>query len=244
MNRANQLIFKGLWTIAGILGLLCVVTIAITLGQRKVIVREWASSVKELKEEIGEMKTSISSSAISKMKKEYSWLDEQGAVINELLKKKNLSSEISSPLDFKEKLLKTQLTLKQLADIQGSVIPEDIGFPVYVGGKIPEEDEVYLLSKQLYVIGELLELLLRHKVEEVVSVKCSPIKKGEGLYEELPFEITVRCVYEDLLEILNDTANTSFLTIIRTMNINKIDENKVEALLQIGIVEFGLEDRQ
>ena len=214
--------------------------VGITWRGRVKLVSEWNKMFRDLEEKLEILKLPPTTKSIFIMRKDYDWLVKQQKEIWGLLETRSLPMDKPTPLEFKEVLLNTEVKLRQLADIQGSQVPEHLGFPEYAGGEIPQSDEVVLLNKQLIVLNEIINLLLKYKVTKIISVERLPyIYYSEGdLYRELTFRIKIQCVLEDLLGVLADLPKTPFLAVVRSMKLDKVDENRVKAVLIIGVVEF------
>lgn len=233
--------FNILLVIVAITGCVCIVTAGMTWYRKVSTNAEWKEVFTNLKRELEELKLPPTTRSIFAMRREYEWLLEQQEKIWGLLEAKRLPINKLSPLEFKEELLNTDTKLRQLARIQGSELPQDLGFPEYAGGQIPLASEVVLLNKQLAVINEIVSLLLKHKVEDIIAIERLPyIYYSEGnLYEEIAFRIETQCILEDLLRVLADLPKTSFFTVVRSIKLDKVDENRVKAELLVGVVEFG-----
>lgn len=238
--KGNSRLFSVLWIIIAVIGCVCIIMVGITLQGRVKLVSEWNKMFRDLEHKLGILKLPPTTKSIFIMRKDYDWLVKQQKEIWALLETKSLPMDKPTPLEFKEVLLNTEVKLRQLADIQGCQVPEHLGFPEYAGGGIPQTNEVVLLNKQLVVVNEILNLLLKHKVAKIILIEKLPyIYYSEGdLYRELAFRIEVQCVLEDLLGLLADLPKTSFLAVVRSIKLDKVDENRVKAVLIIGVVEF------
>lgn len=238
--KVNNAFFKAIWIIIAIAGCICIITVGITWHGKMELISEWNRMFIDLQRKFKTLKLPPTIKNIFIIRRDYNWLVEQQKEIQGLLELQCLPIDKPTPLEFKENLLNTEIKLRQLADIQGCQIPKDLGFPEYAGGEIPLVSEVVLLNKQLVVLSEIVNLLLKHKVEMVISIERLPyIYYSEGnLYKELAFRIEVQCVLEDLLGVLADLPKTSFLTVVRSIKLNKVDDKRVKAELLIGVVEF------
>lgn len=205
-----------------------------SLHQRDQLLLEWQSGLVRLA-------YPPTTKSIFALHRSYQWLEQNYEEMRGLFRVKRLKTERLTPLQFKERLLDAQMKFKQLADIQDSKLPLDIGFSEYIGGKIPEEDTVPLLTEQLTIIQELVDLLLKNKVAEIILIERLPAGnrgKKHNPYQELGIIIEIRCRQEQLLKVLTEMANTSFFTIVREIDIKKITENEIAAKLTIGIVNW------
>lgn len=240
MNTNKYGLFRIWWILIAIIGCVCIVTVGITWHRKVKLISEWNQMSRDLERELKTLRMPPTTKSIFAIRREYEWLVARQKEIWGLLEAKRLSVSISTPLDFKEELLNTETKLQQLAGIQGCQVPEDLGFPEYAGGEIPAASEVVLLNKQLTVINEIVNLLLKHKVENIILIERLPYiyYSEEDLYEELVFRIEVQCVLENLLGVFADLTKTSFFTVVRSVNLDKVDENRVRAELLIGVVEF------
>lgn len=221
--------------------LMCLV-MAVTTWRKKVNAVSRYYKTKNLYEKsIVDLKFSPTSENVFALKKEREWLIEKEGELKAVLTKKKIDDQKLTPLEFKEELLNTQLKLKQLADIQGCRLQGDLGFSEYTEGNIPLPNEVSLISQQLIIVDEIVNLLLKYKVEKISNIIMMPYISydKDGLYQEIGIKLRVRCVFENLLNILNDIVNAPYIFVVRNVNITKIDENRVDAELVIGAVEFN-----
>lgn len=177
------------------------------------------------------------------LQREYEWLLEREKEVKQLLSKKQITCPELTPLQFKEELLNTQTKLKQLADIQGCKLQEDLGFSEYTAGEIPQARDVIVLTKQLVVINEIVKILLKNKVSEIGYIaRLGDITQTkvaeENLCQEIVFRMEMGCVLEDLLNVLKDLVNAPYILVVRNLKIDKLDESKVSAELVVGAMEF------
>lgn len=239
--NADKKTFNLLWLTIAVAGFICLITVGVTWHRKAKLVSGWSSIFIKLEEDFDGSVVPPTPKNIFTIQKEYKWLLSKQKEVRGLLKSKSLPVEKLTPLEFKEKLLNYDTKLKQLASIQSSQIPSDLGFPEYVGGEIPQVNEVELLDKQLIVINEIVDLMLKHRIEQIGSIERLPYiyYSEDSLYKEIVFRFKIKCVFENFLQVLIDLPKTSFFSVVRNVQLDKLDENTVEAELIIGIVEFN-----
>lgn len=238
----NRKISKTRWVFIIVIGFICLVAVALTWYSKSRSVSKYADMVNQWNIELASLKVIPTPENVFGLQREYEWIVDKEKDIRQLLFKRQLPTRDLTPLQFKEELLSTQTKLKQLADIQGCKLQEDIGFPEYAAGEIPAGQEVSLLGEQLTVINELVDLLLKHKVSEISSIQRLPdVTSGRGsgnLYEEIGFRIGLQCALEDLLGVLADIINAPYILVVRNLKINKVDEARVNVEMLVGAVDF------
>lgn len=229
------------WILIVMIGFLCLIAVLMTWSVKAMLEREYYRMVDKWNRGIVVLKVIPTPENVFGLQREYKWMVDKDKEIKEVLSKRRLPDINLTPLQFKEELLNSQTKLKQLADIQGSRIQDDLGFPEYIAGEIPDVDDVPLLGKQLTVINGLVNIFLKHKVSEIVSIQRSlGIYQAKGdLYKEMVFKIELQCALEDLLGILTDIMNTPYILVVDRLGIRKIDEAKVNVEMLVGAVEFG-----
>lgn len=238
MESMNKL--KIGWVLIAVIGLLCIGFVLYTWHLKAGAVSEYRELINQWNRNLASLKIVPTPENIFILQREYEWVVNKDKELKGLLLKRQLQKKELSPLQFKEELLDMQTKLKQLADIQGCKLEEDIGFSEYAVGEIPSKNEVALLYKQLLVINKLVNLLLKHKVAEIGPIRRLPgVYHGErNLYREIVFKINIQCVLEDLLGVLADMVNVPYMLVVRSLSIDKLDGNKVNVELLIGAVEF------
>lgn len=234
----------GLWQIIiGIIGAISLIIALLTWHAKAGTIRSYREMLNQWKKDLANIKIAPTPENIFFLQREYEWIaDKQKELIQSLLKK-GIPYQGLTPLQFKEELLSTQTKLKQLADIQGCKLQEDLGFPEYTAGEIPQTGEVAHIAKQLTVINEFVSLFLKHKTSEADSITRLPdtaaVADKEGnLYEEMTFQLVLQCTMEDLLGVLVDIINAPYVLVVRNLKINKTDESRVSVEMVVGAVEF------
>jgi len=177
---------------------------------------------------------------IFKLQEDCKWLRDKETRLLHDLKGKKIEDKGLTPLQFKEELLNVQTSLKKLSGIQGSIIQEDIGFSEFASGQIPDVNEVPLLSRQLAVINETLNIFLKHKVGTVGSIaRSNKIYYDEKeMYNEILIGYEITCTMEDLIKILNDIVNAPYIMIVRGLKISDMEGSRLNVELAVGEVEI------
>jgi len=240
MNTEKNRLFKIWWIIIAAVSGICIIMIITTWTGKKKLTGEWEKNLAELQKDFKIQKLPPTTKSIFIMQNEYKWLVKKQKAIWKLLNSKKISMSNAAPLAFKERLFNTQTKLRQLADIQGCSIPKNIGFGEYSGGRIPSAGEVPLLGKRLTIIEEIINLALKYKLKEIVSINYLQeiYYSRQRLYKQFLFKIEVQCVYENLLEFLRALPEASFFIAVKSIELDKVDENTVKAKIVLGVTEF------
>lgn len=234
MNR-----YKIRYIATAIAGFMCLAVILLTLRIKIAAVHGYRDIFNQWNKDLVNLKVAPTPENIFFLQREYEWIIGRESELRKLLLNKGISIQGLTPLQFKEELLNSQTKLKQFADIQGSKIQGDLGFPEYASGEIPQPGEVALLTKQLAVINELVNLLLKHKVIEVNSITRLPGVSAKGdIYQEMAFKIELQSTLEDLLGVLQDLINAAQVLVVKDLKINKLDEGRIGVEMLIGVCEF------
>lgn len=221
---------KTRFIIPGAIGAVCLVILLVILVIKTKTVRDYKILAGQWNEDLAGLKVAPTPENIFSLRREHEWIAAKEKELIQLLLKKTVPVRGLTPLQFKEELLNAQTKLRQLSAIQGSKLVEDLGFAEYTAGVIPHQDEVDSLTKQLTVINELVNLLLKYKVSEINSITRMP-----GMI----FKIEMHCSVEDLLAVMGDIVNAPYVLIVKNLKINKLDENKVTVEMLIGVCEFA-----
>lgn len=227
------------WVIVVALLLSSMIMALVTFQQRMTAERTWKQLLAGWQENVEKLSYPPTTKTILVLQHEYEWLRNEYDEMNKLLIAKKIDAERITPLEFKEKLLDAQLRFKQLAAIQNSKMPKSLGFSEYTGGRIPVESDVPVLHKQLLVIKGIVDLLLKNKVSEIIVIERFSEVEIANVYKELKIKIVLQCKLEQLLKILDELANSIYLTVVQTVEIEKLAENEVEVVLDIGIIDWN-----
>jgi len=241
MNRKTKVLYKFWWSLVIVVFSVSLAASLLSWYRKRNVKRTWQAMIRDRQAQLAKLRFPLTTKTLFALRREYDWLNEKNTEVWEQLEEKRLVWDEPKPLEFKEKLLNAQLKFRQLADIQGAVIPADLGFPQYARGEIPRKKDIPLLNQQLFIVNEVVNLLLKHKVEKILAIYCQPeMETGEGnLYRELKFKITVQCLVRELIEILTALANTPFITTVNDISLEKVDDNRVVAVLNLAVIEFN-----
>lgn len=226
--------------IIAVLGCICLLMVLSSYHIKASAVSKYRDVIREWNSDLAKLKMAPSPENIFLVQKEYEWLIDKEKNLKQLLAKRKVEYKDLTPLQFKEELLSTQIKLKQLADIQDCKLQGDLGFPEFSAGAIPQSKDVSLLTKQLRVIDELVNLLLKCKIGKIESItRLAGVYYSEGnLYQEITFRIGINCTLEDLLRVLQDIINLPYILVARDIKIDKVDENLISVEILVGAVEF------
>lgn len=239
MRTREYKVSKTKWIIIAILISFCLIFVVLTLYKKFSIFSEYNNIADQWNRELLNLKITPTPENVFTVHGERNWIVDKEKELKLVLSNKQIKGPSQTPLQFKEELLNTQIKLKQLSDIQGCKLQEDLGFLEYTAGEIPGAGEVAKLKKQLTITNELINIFLRHKVSEICSLQRMPdIYEGEdNLYSELVFKLQIKCTLEDLLGVLADIINSPYILVVRNIKIDKLDEARIDVVLILGAVE-------
>jgi hypothetical protein len=220
---------------------LCIGLAGFTWYEKIKAIKEYKGMLERRSKITDAIKVAPTTENILIIKKDSEWFYSKNKELKDTLAKKKINVSGRTPLEFKEELLSSQVKLKQLAGIQGCKMDESLGFSEYVSGEIPPGELVPLLSKQLIIINELIDIMLKYKVNEIISIARSNnvYTDKKNTYKEMAFSFEVNCTIEELLGVLKDIINAQHILIVRDVDIQKTNENDISAKLLIGAVEIN-----
>jgi hypothetical protein len=163
-----------------------------------------------------------------------------------------------SPDAWKKIMLKKRESLKEMADSNKVVLPEDFffGFKLYKD-RNPPETTTAKLGVELIGIEALSKALITSGVSEIKSIKrstdmtitasspatsgeetiaTSPLPGPEGLYDVYPLEVTFRCRTAQLRKVMNKIRGDNVLFITRFL----VAQNEVQAVRKKSEVQASL----
>lgn len=155
---------------------------------------------------------------------------------------------ILKALEFKEKLRSYEDSFRKYK----IPIQEGIGFKDYMGGLLPAEEQLEMLSKQLYWIVKMLHLLIENGVDSVTEIARSSaveeienvVSKNEKhkLFRLYRTQFTFRMSHKALLSTLKSISEIPKMVKIEFLSIKKSENaNSVKSLnvtMQISLVEY------
>jgi len=239
MRTENKKTIGLWWIIIVVLLLPSLIMVSVTFHQRRTAEKTWQQLLAGWQESMGKLSYPPTTKTIFVLQHEYEWLRDKYNEMTKLLIAKKINTKKITPLEFKEKLLNAQLKFKQLAAIQDSKMPKSLGFPEYIGGRIPAESNVAVLHKQLIVIKGIVDLLLKNKVSEIIVIERFPEVETDNVYKKLKVKIVMQCKLEQLLKILDELANAAYFTVVQQVEIEKLAENEVEVVLSVGVIDWN-----
>ncbi len=159
-----------------------------------------------------------------------------------------ISPESMDPLQFKEKLIRTQKKLREEAKDFSLVLPESIGFAKYEA-ELSLPSEIPLLLRRLRVMDELIYLMtltgissiddinfIEETVKKEKSAVPAPNIKGKkpppipynskeehkpAIYDEIIISFKVTCTYSELIDFLYKLKSSPFIFIVDDLDIAK-----------------------
>ncbi|KPK40633.1 MAG: hypothetical protein AMJ78_06985 [Omnitrophica WOR_2 bacterium SM23_29] len=159
-------------------------------------------------------------------------------------KPKSRMPKEGDPLRFKEELYKIQTKLKQDGSPIGFEFPAGLGFAKYEK-EIPSASELPIRVKQLEIIQEIGDLMLKAKVPKITDVEFKDIKditlekSKDILYKEFPLEVSFKCKNENLINFLHGLTISDIPFMIDSINLKTSDdrvETKDELEVQLVIL--------
>lgn len=155
------------------------------------------------------------------------------------------------PLKFKEELYRVQARLKQDGSAIGFEFPEGLGF-AKIEKEIPSAAELPMRVKQLEIIQEIGDLMLKAKVAKITAIELKDAKdiilekvgeKDKGvadiIYKEFPVKIAFNCKNENLINFLYGLSVSDIPFMIDFINLKAADESseaKGELSVELTIV--------
>lgn len=161
--------------------------------------------------------------------------------------KSKMPKETADALKFKEELYRVQNKIKE----EG--IPIDFQFPFWLGFEryehdIPSFADLPVRVKQLEIIREAMDLMLKAKVPEVSSIEFleskSVVYEGgkEPLFRDFPVRISFKCKNDNLVSLLHNIYVSDVPFRVDTLKIKVLNEEtgekgelKVEAVIVAAI---------
>ena len=109
------------------------------------------------------------SSNVNQLKEKYSFFEK--ILDDTLYTFKSQQKEYSSlrPLQFKEELLKNQKKLETMTG--GFDFPRGIGMVDYLDTKVPRDEELQELTKEMYVLYEIMRILYKNNVDKITDIE-------------------------------------------------------------------------
>lgn len=200
-------------------------------------------NLERIQDAISRLKYRPDDTTLQQLRTVYRMLLEKDTVLYSRLSSFRIPHSDLTPLEFKERLMDTADQLNKLAEVQGTNIPPDIGFPRYTSGSIPTESEVPVLYKELMGIEVILKILLKYKVEDIEIIsRDEAIGEGpEGSYKEYRFKFKFKVNYPALVSIMQEIFTTSNLFfVVERLEINRVEGDKNITTLVLGLIDFDL----
>ncbi len=161
------------------------------------------------------------------------------------LKKSELIPFYSNALEFKGDLFKLQRNLLAHAQVLSIEIPPDIGFKQYTGKEIPPASELAMLSYELVLIREFLELLLDCPVAQVKELERGPagqrsIGKDEApLYHDFSFTVRFHCSTQAFQKFLRQLLAPGSFFVMENLDLRLRSANALEVTGTVRAITFS-----
>lgn len=238
-------IYVSKWWFFIIIVLFLSIGICITTYQEKSeTFTAFKESLDQFQNNVSRLKYRPDDITLQQLRTTYKILLEKNKEFYEILDSYKIPHEDLAPLEFKERLIDMADRLNKLAKVQGINMPSHIGFPKYISGDIPAEEEVPRLYKELLGIEVVLKILLKYKVEDidVISRDEKIIDGHGGTYKEYRVKFRFKVDYPNLVSIMREIFTTpNFLFIVERLEVCKVKGNKNITTLVLGLVDFNLE---
>jgi hypothetical protein len=153
------------------------------------------------------------------------------------------------PLKFKEKIFEKQKELRKKAYANQLELKEDaisLGFREYET-KIPTEEEVPNLTKELDIIQEAINLMCLSHIETLSSVEFLVYKdetleteRGNISYRVFPLKIATTSSLKNLVDLLFRISTSEYIFVAEELNVKQSEDfrEKVESSFIISCVVF------
>ncbi|MCK5706007.1 MAG: Amuc_1100 family pilus-like protein [Candidatus Aureabacteria bacterium] len=158
------------------------------------------------------------------------------------LKAKQKEYSALRPLEFKEELLKFQ---RDLESRSGFIFPRGIGFIEYLDIKVPKQEELNDLTKELYVMVDILKIFDSFDVEKINIIERlgkEKIFKNSGNKNKLCRVFNVHFETESeflqVMEVFNELANSDHFIIIDFLDFEKIDKDKIKSSFIVRYIDY------
>lgn len=135
------------------------------------------------------------------------------------------------PLKFKEELYKVQTKLKQDGSSIGFEFPSGLGFAKYEK-EIPSASELPIRVKQLEIIQEIGDLMVKSKVPKITDIEFKDVKditlekSKDVIYKEFSLVISFKCKNENLINFLHGLTISDIPFKIDSINLKTAGEKK------------------
>lgn len=148
------------------------------------------------------------------------------------------------PLKFKEELYKVQTKLTQDGSSIGFEFPSGLGFAKYEK-EIPGASELLIRVKQLEIIQEIGDLMVKSKVPKITDIEFKDVKditlekSKDVIYKEFSLKISFKCKNENLINFLYGLTISNIPFRIDSINLKTAEgekETKDELEVELAIL--------
>lgn len=154
-------------------------------------------------------------------------------------KPKSRMPEEGDPLKFKEELYKVQTKLTLDGSSIGFEFPSGLGFAKYEK-EIPRASELLIRVKQLEIIQEIGDLMVKSKVPKITDIEFKDVKditlekSKDVIYKEFLLRISFKCKNENLINFLHGLTISDIPFKMDSINL-KIAEEKEETKSELEV---------
>ena len=235
--------FTASLTILGILFILGVFWLRQIKAKSVTIGQDLEDRIKEVRALQSTSKVPLITPQVSHIKEQHDEVQKNHHDLLNLLDTAQQPEKNSSPLEFKEELLKTQQASTEKAGIWNIKIPTDMGFSEFEGGNIPNPQDVPLLTLQMDTIQVLINFMIESKVYAVVRVDKKesrevPLVSDEAMYQILPFEFSIKSSMQSLSSFLHRLYDSKHFFIVRQFNIESSQDSVLTIDLEIDAIKL------
>lgn len=149
------------------------------------------------------------------------------------------------PLQFKEELLKNQEKLETMPG--GFVFPRGMGMLDYLETKVPRDEKLPELTKEMYVIYEVMRILYKNNVDRVTNIERFEKEKeyfkksrDQGRFFKIfSVRFEAESDFLNFMEAFREMAySTEYFIVVDQLNMKKVAKDKVQASFVLHAVEF------
>jgi hypothetical protein len=208
---------------------------SLTIGQ------ELENRIKQVRALQSTSKVPLTTPQVSHIKERLDEVQKNHRHLLNLLDTAQQSEKNSTPLEFKEELLKTRQASTEKAAIWSIKIPSDMGFSEFEGGNIPDPQDVPLLTLQMDTIQTLINFMIESNVYEVVRVdkkESREVSLDEAMYQILPFGFSIKGSMQSLSGFLHKLYDSKHFFIVRRFNIESSQDGVLTIDLEIDAIKL------
>lgn len=140
---------------------------------------------------------------------------------------------VLTPLEFKEELLRFSSEVKRTASEKGINVEPSLGFAEYMGGKIPKNDEMPLLSQQLYIVKDLIQIMFDANIRRINGMELLPVAEDAAsglIYRSMAFRLDLSSGFASIVEMMRALYGRPEIIWINQLSLNQDQRFSDQAL--------------